>query len=270
MALNPEGFYSLTSGNDNFQVTPGLLVGLPIGLVALEGNDTIKGSSDSEIMNGNMGEDLLYGSGGEDTLYGGKDSDGVIGDEGNDNINGNLGDDLVLGGVGDDLVRGGKGSDMLFGDSMPDATGKVGPGGNDILIGDFGIDFLIGGGGSDIFVLRTDTVLQDPNSADLILDFDKFSDRIGLTGGITEANILLKSEDVRIADALGSPELVNLGLTPDAIRQAYIAIAGVDIDPNGDGLISGTSIEINGSAVLGLAINTTPADLSGRFTSVNF
>lgn len=269
MALNPEGFYSLTSGNDNFQVTPGLLVGLPIGLVALDGNDTIKGSSDAEIMNGNQGKDFVYGGGGDDTLYGGKDGDGVFGDEGNDNVNGNLGDDLVFGGAGDDIVRGGKGSDLVFGDLLADNTGKAGPGGNDILIGDFGSDFLIGGGGSDIFVLRTDTVLQDPNSADLILDFDKFSDRIGLTGGTTEANILLKSENIPISEALSSPELVNLGLTPDMIRQAYIFTTGVDIDPNGDGLISGTSIGINGSAVLGFAINTTPADLSGRFTAID-
>jgi Ca2+-binding RTX toxin-like protein len=83
MALNPEGYYSLTPGNDNFQVTPGLLVGLPIGLLALEGNDTVRGASDSEIINGNIGEDLLYGGGGGDTLYGGKDSDGVFGEEGN-------------------------------------------------------------------------------------------------------------------------------------------------------------------------------------------
>ncbi|GET39378.1 calcium-binding protein [Microseira wollei] len=270
MALNPEGFYSLTSGNDNFQVTPGLLVGLPIGLVALQGNDTIKGSSDSEIMNGNMGEDFVYGGGGADTLYGGKDSDGVFGDEGNDNVNGNMGEDFVLGGAGDYIVRGGKGSDLVFGDLLADNTGKVGPGGNDILIGDFGLDFLIGGGGSDIFVLRTDTVLQDPNSADLIWDFDKSSDRIGLTGGITEANILLKSENIPMADVLATPELVNVGLTTEMIRQAYIFTTGIDIDPNGDGLISGTSIGINGSALLGFAINTTPADLSGRFTAVDF
>jgi serralysin len=269
MALSPEGFYSLTSGNDNFQVNPGLLVGLPIGLVALDGNDTIKGSSDPEIMNGNQGKDFVYGGGGADTLYGGKDVDGVFGDEGNDNVNGNLGDDFVLGGTGDDIVRGGKGSDMLYGDSFPDGTGKVGPGGNDILIGDFGLDFLIGGGGSDIFVLRTDTVLQDPNSADLILDFDQFGDRIGLTGGITEANILLKSENIPMADVVATPELATLGLTTEMIRQAYIVTAGIDIDPNGDGLISGTSIGINGSAVLGFAINTTPADLSGRFTSID-
>jgi len=63
MPASPYGFYFLTSGDDIFQMTPGLLTGLPIGLVASDGNDSVSGSTDGELMNGNQGNDTMEGGG---------------------------------------------------------------------------------------------------------------------------------------------------------------------------------------------------------------
>ena len=195
---SPDGFYDLTVSNDNFQLTVGFLAGLPGGLRALEGNDLVSGSAAPEIIYGNQGNDTLMGAAGNDALFGGKNEDLVMGNQGidlllgddgadtvfgggdNDYISGNQGDDILSGDKGNDWVRGGKGNDSL-----------IGLDGNDILIGDFGRDILIGGLGEDTFVLRTDTAVTDAASADIIRDFTSL-DRIGLTAGITAADLALE------------------------------------------------------------------------------
>lgn len=271
MGPSPDGFYDLSFGDDTLTLTPGMLAGSPLGLRALDGNDTLEGSSDSEIVFGNQGDDVIWGKGGNDTIQGGKGIDVIFGDEGDDVLNGNIGQDFVVGGAGNDLIRGGKDADILRGES-----------GNDTLIGDFGADMLVGGTESDLFVLRTDTVLTDSQSADFILDFDKFSDRIGLTGGLTEANLVLRQENLSIAQALNllpgaaadsgitlPPEILNL-LNPGYITQLISDYLGVNIDPDGDGNISGTSIEIGGTTNLGFVVNAAPTDVAGRFINVDF
>ncbi|GET38821.1 calcium-binding protein [Microseira wollei] len=270
---SPDGYYGLTPGNDSFQITPGLLTRLPIGLLGLTGNDRITGSSDAEIINGNQGDDFIFGRGGDDIIYGGKDQDQLWGDEGNDTLNGNLGDDSIYGGAGNDLIRGGKGTDILRGDA-----------GDDTLIGDFGADVLTGGSGSDLFVLRPDTVLAEPTSADLILDFDKSSDRIGISNGLTAANLVLRQENIPINQALNDPRLVNnpeiqnlinnglvapRTLSPELIRQVFQSFTGIDIDPNRDGIIVGTSIELQNGTGLGFALNVVPADLQNLMVPVS-
>ncbi|MCL2933155.1 MAG: hypothetical protein MGG11_13130 [Trichodesmium sp. MAG_R03] len=50
--------------SDNTEVitlSPGILVDFPNGLAALGGNDTVTGSSDSEVIMGNRGKDNLNG-----------------------------------------------------------------------------------------------------------------------------------------------------------------------------------------------------------------
>src|SRR5512136_1585454 len=49
---SPNGSYDLTTSSDNFSMSPGLLAGLPNGLLALDGNDTVRGSADPETMFG--------------------------------------------------------------------------------------------------------------------------------------------------------------------------------------------------------------------------
>src|SRR2546428_4087755 len=69
-----------------------------------EGNDSIVGTADADVING---------LGGNDNIQAGDGSDTVIGGAGNDTISGNGGVDWVEGGAGNDEVRGGPGQDSI-------------------------------------------------------------------------------------------------------------------------------------------------------------
>ncbi|MBD2181296.1 PQQ-dependent sugar dehydrogenase [Planktothrix sp. FACHB-1355] len=196
---NFDGFYDLTANSDNFQVTAGLLGGLPFGLRGLEGNDYIGGSSAPEMINGNQGNDTVSGGEGTDAVYGGKGNDYLYGNQGKDILFGDNDADILFGGSEDDYLYGNQGNDQISGDKGNDILfgGKgddllSGLEGNDILVGDFGKDTLIGGEGQDTVVLRTDTAVNDAALADIIREFNNGFDRIGLTGGLTAADISLE------------------------------------------------------------------------------
>ncbi|MDB9510342.1 calcium-binding protein [Kamptonema animale CS-326] len=201
-------FFNLTNDEDIVSLAPRILRSTPGGLIALAGNDFVKGSDEPELINGNAGEDTLVGSGGDDTLRGGIDFDQLYGGTGNDILNGNKEDDYIIGNEGNDVLRGGKGNDNLVGEED-----------NDTLIGDGGIDKLWGGAGEDIFVLSKDSAVPnqevgslqprsnndqfiiDPVIADFILDFTPGSgDAIGLTGGMTQDDIVVTERFLTIGD----------------------------------------------------------------------
>lgn len=172
--------------SDEIDVEDGNLSSFPWGVWGLDGNDTIAGSSDSnERLLGNNGNDAIGGGGGNDIIYGGKDNDILDGNDGNDVVRGDSGNDLIFGGPQNDILRGGQGDDDLDGND-----------GNDFLAGDRGIDQLTGGPGADIFVLRSNEQFG-VNGADVITDF-RFDDgdRIGLTDGLTELDLLFTDDNL--------------------------------------------------------------------------
>ena len=239
---------------DDVQLTPGLMGPFPLGLRALDGDDAVLGSSDGETMFGNRGRDTLTGAEGDDVILGGRDDDSIYGGIGNDFVAGNIGNDLVEGGDGDDTLRGGQGSDVLIGGN-----------GNDLMYGDFGIDAQIGGIGSDTFVLRADNtssfaeIASLAGDADLLLDFQPGVDRIGLTDGLTEADLIIT--DFGTQPVTIPPEVQ--GLIDEGI------ISATDLDPDGDGLARVTLVSVSGGDFLGVVLNVTPADLQGQFVSVS-
>ena len=93
-------------------------------------------------------------------------------------LGGNGNQDLICGSEGNDTIYGGKENDTL-----------VGCAGNDFLSGDLGDDSLIGGLGNDIFVLSPDS------GFDIIADFTRGQDAIGLTGGLTFNQLAITQED---------------------------------------------------------------------------
>lgn len=183
--------------NSTFQITEEVMAQYPGGLLGTESNDNIIGSPATDIVLAAEGADTIEGASGGDYLLGLKGNDRILGDDGNDILNGNEGDDFILGGVDDDLVRGGKANDQIFGDD-----------GEDILIADRGTDRLTGGGGSDIFILRTDTGIEETNpaTADSILDFNASEgDLIGINGGVPIDILTFTPTDVNqdgIADTI--------------------------------------------------------------------
>jgi predicted extracellular nuclease len=152
----------------------------------MEGHDSIEGSHGSDTLNGNQGNDLVNGGLGNDSLHGGKNNDTVnggmgddtlFGDWGNDVLDGWEGNDFLNGNRGNDWVDGGEGNDTLHGGKDDDTL--IGGIGNDWLFGDLGNDSLLGGDGQDIFVL------QIGRGSDVIADFTKNTDKVGLAGGLT-------------------------------------------------------------------------------------
>jgi CubicO group peptidase (beta-lactamase class C family) len=135
------------------------------GLEGLEGNDTLTGGDNVDVLNGGMGNDSLLGEGsidylfgkaGNDFLDGGEDSDRLNGGLDNDTLIGSSGDDILLGSEGKDSLDGGEGDDFLDGgagnDIVKDEQGNnslYGNEGNDLIFAGMGDDLLYGGAGND-------------------------------------------------------------------------------------------------------------------------
>jgi len=99
-----------------------------------EGDDTIYGGPDVDVLNGLGGNDTIFGREQGDTLDGGTGNDSLFGEAGNDTLRGGEGIDTLVGGPGDDLLEGGPGNDTLDGGTGND-TYRFGRGsGQDIVI----------------------------------------------------------------------------------------------------------------------------------------
>ena len=77
-------------------------------------NNTIKGTSEHNVLIGLNGNDTLYGFGGADTLNGGSGNDTLYGHSGIDTLIGGNGSDILNGGAGADSMYGGKGNDTYI------------------------------------------------------------------------------------------------------------------------------------------------------------
>lgn len=106
------------------------------------------------------------------------DSDSVRGTAVGDRIDALGRHDYIRGFGGDDVLLGRAGNDVL--------DGGVG---NDWLLGGAGNDTHYGNAGRDVFVLASG------EGTDWIADFEKGSDRIGLSGGISFANLQIVQGD---------------------------------------------------------------------------
>ena len=146
------------------------------------GNDSLTGSSLSNVLVGGMGNDVLNGGGGDDTIDGGLGDDTVIydvkditvlGGGGSDmlnasgmttalrmdlgeryqdieNITGGSGSDVLTGGVQDNIMIGGAGNDTIKGLGGNDYI--EGGLGNDYIDGEIGVDTIYAGAGNDIVI----------------------------------------------------------------------------------------------------------------------
>ncbi|MEG5046757.1 calcium-binding protein [Microcoleus sp. B4-C1] len=237
------GAYILTEQSDTFTIPLGLLDTLIGGLRGLGGADSITGSESGDIIYGDEGNDRIEGQGGDDLLYGGLGNDflsggagqnGLLGGPGADTlqggesadgVNGNAGNDVIFGAGGDDFLRGGRGNDIINGQD-----------GDDFLIGDLGNDTLTGGAGQDIFFLRSEAALGSP-TFDLITDFQRTIDFIGLSTNLRESDIVLESKvqpsggsavDIKVA-ATGALLGTVLGVTPDDLKGRF---RPYDVEPD--------------------------------------
>ncbi len=178
-------------------------------LLGGDGNDIIYGEGGNDDISGDIiptegGDDVLLGGSGNDTVRGYAGNDLILGGEGNDYLYGNLGLDVLMGKPGDDTIYGGKDSDYLIGGQ-----------GNEFLFGDFGSDVMTGGSGNDVFALRVNA-----GDIDLITDFKKGADRIGLVGSaFTSKDILI----TQATDRENLPQIGNLSLS-DVVNDKDVLI----------------------------------------------
>jgi uncharacterized repeat protein (TIGR01451 family) len=170
-------------------------------------NDNLVGIDAADSMAGFAGDDTLAGVGGDDIIYGNKGNDILTGNSGNDNIFGGRGNDLILGGADNDRLKGNEGDDTLS--------------------GDLGRDILIGGPGSDTFVLPKNAAVTGDFLPDAILDFQLGADKIGLTEGLTQANLLLNFElGNTVIKIAGSNQTLGVvvGVTPSQLSGSFVSI----------------------------------------------
>ncbi|WP_302184656.1 S8 family serine peptidase [Planktothrix pseudagardhii] len=195
IGATPEGYYALTFGSDNVTITSDLLITSPQGLLALDGNDTVFGSTVTDIISGNQGEDSLFGNDGNDWIRG---------DEDNDYIDGGLGDDTLIGGLG-----------------------------QDILVGSLGQDWFYGQENSDLFVIQLERSATNSMYGDLIQDFNPLEDTIGLRGGFTEASLQLQPFEAGtfVQDLITGQIIATIyGVAPAQLKGHFINVENSNLD----------------------------------------
>ncbi|MGC9504244.1 trypsin-like serine protease [Baaleninema sp.] len=218
------------------------------------GNDEISGGEENDLVFGNEGNDSISGDAGDDELFGGEDADSIFGGEGADSIFGGLGEDVLDGGEdndlvvgldgddeitladGDDMGFGGQGNDEISGDAGDDEIfggqgddSLFGGDGNDTLTGELGQDVLTGGEGEDVFVLSLDGAVTDVSQADIVEDFSFEDDRIGLTDGLENTDVVL--ENATVGDRSGVVVKVIatdaiLGFVADIDTVPFVTVEG--------------------------------------------
>ena len=228
----------------------GGVTNFPSGVLMLGGDDTVVGSTSSDLVYGNEGEDILKGNFGNDSLFGGKGKDLISGGDGNDSLNGGQDGDLIFGDGGNDVLLGGKGNDFLVSGS-----------GNDTLVGGLGRDLLtslgengsLKIGGNNLYILQAEPGVTDVNNADLIVGFRQAFDKIGLAGGLTVNDIVLENlTNVPITIQLEFPQVAGSVVTPEQ-SQLFKPTSFVS---------SGTVIKVRNSGdVIGFVDSVTPAQL---------
>ena len=137
---------------------------LMFGTVQADSNISISTSNNSYLVFCGAGEDTINLKSPHSTIidrfYGGSDND------------------ILYAGISDRLF-GGNGDDILDARSGSSGNRLYGGDGDDILYAGVGNNILVGGQGSDRFWIVNDAL---PNQANLILDFEKDIDIIGIAG----------------------------------------------------------------------------------------
>lgn len=110
----------------------------PVHFTGTDGDDTITGTYDRDIVDAGAGNDHITTYEGADVVNAGTGNDYVDGGDGDDSINGDDGDDTLIGGRGVDIVHGGAGDDTII---VSIGNGDHAPG--DQYFGDDGVDTLL-------------------------------------------------------------------------------------------------------------------------------
>ena len=135
------------------------------------GNDTLFGTTTSELLNGGEGNNTLYGNGGNDTFITGAGNDQLYGSSWDDFFNAGDGNNVIYGNGGNDRFNSGNGDDLIYGGS-----------GNDVFNTGAGDDVLYLNGGKDTVQLTAG------RGSATIYDFGP-DDTLVLNAGLTKSQV---------------------------------------------------------------------------------
>ncbi|MBE9006066.1 FG-GAP repeat protein [Fortiea sp. LEGE XX443] len=187
------------TGNANFNytisdrsLTSTTTVAIAVGanITGTNQNNTLSGTAGDDTISGGNGKDTITGGAGNDTISGGNGNDTIFGDEGDDTISGGNNNDTITGGAGNDTISGGNGNDTLFGGDGDDIL--IGGTGDDLLFGGDANDTLTGGLGKDTFVFASQ------QGTDIITDFRKGTDLIGLSDGLSFGQLSFSGDNILV------------------------------------------------------------------------
>ncbi len=204
-----------SSSGDTFDFSG--VVGIPVEVDGLAGNDILLGGSAGDTLVGGPGDDTLAGGSGDDNISAGSGNNQVTDGAGNDFV------DLRSNAIGFELTTGG-GNDTVYGSAFADtitalagSTGNhrfEGNAGHDILTGASGNDQLLGGDGDDQIYgnLGNDTLaggfgndLLDAGVGNDSLDGDQGNDT--LIGGTGNDTLIGRQGDDRITAGLSDVQV---------------------------------------------------------------
>ncbi|MEM9275253.1 MAG: Calx-beta domain-containing protein [Cyanobacteria bacterium P01_F01_bin.143] len=225
---------SPSNGNDSLTGTndPDLIRALDGDdiLIGRNGNDTLVGGAGADLSTGQNNNDILIGGDGNDTLAGGIGADTLNGNNGGDRLNGGDGNDTLNGGTGADLLNGNNGGDRLNGGDWNDTLN--GGTGADILNGNNGGDRLNGGDGNDTLNGGTGADILNGNSGRDLLNGGDWNDT--LNGGIGP-DILNGNSGRDFLNGGDWNDTLNGGLGLDSLRggkgrDSFVLVSGLSAD----------------------------------------
>jgi len=123
----------------------------------LTGIEDVNGSAHDDSILGSTSSNVLYSYGGNDTISGGAGYDTINAGTGDDWIDGGAHADSIFGGSGTDTIYGGNGIDTLWGGDGDDYL----VGGNSSGPNDTSQDLLIAGAGNDTLVATSGLTARD-------------------------------------------------------------------------------------------------------------
>lgn len=196
-------------------------------IIGTSSSDILRGYSGNDVIKGGAGNDLIHGNEGNDTLYGGAGDDFLVGNQGNNTLYGEAGDDNLFGGEGQDNLYGGAGNDVLIAGSGRNSL--FGGDGDDTLFAGDGSSVLSGGAGNDFYMFAAgngNTILnnrdnQVGNVDKLIIDdyalaelsINRFNDDLIIM--VKESGRKLTVQNYFQNDAQGVYALDYIGLEKD-------------------------------------------------------
>ena len=171
-----------------------------------DGRDTIRGNGAPNYLAGGRNADQLLGLDGDDVLLGGTGGDRIRGGAGHDHLQGEQGNDRLIGGPGNDRLKGGLDDDRIKSGGGNNVL--RGGGGDDWLYGQHGNNQMKGNRGNDVFVL------QMGNGESIIQDFQLGRDRIGLSKGLSFAELSLSQSNGNVLISANGDRIATVVRTP--------------------------------------------------------